>query len=138
MPGHALLRMDTGMFGFLGLFGRSREIQAFDAALRAEGLHPRLVPDAVKLTALRLEKPDPLAGRGPTAALLAQCMLGPEAHAQATETAHADALARRLADAVEAGDSADARLVLLTMEAGIIHPDVVRRHALRRESAPES
>lgn len=73
------------MFGFLGLFGRSREIQALDAALRAEGLHPRLVPDAVKLTALRLCPPDSLAGHAPTAALLAHCMLGPEAHAQATE-----------------------------------------------------
>jgi len=126
------------MFGFLGLFGRSREIQALDAALRAEGLHPGLVPDAVKLTALKLGPPDSLAGHAPTAALLAHCMLGPEAHAQATDPTHADALARRLGDAVEAGDSADARLVLLTLEAGIIHPDVVHRHALRRETVPET
>lgn len=125
------------MFGFLGLFGRSREIQVLDDALRAEGLHPRLVPDAVKLTALRLAPPDPLAGRGPMAALLAHCMLGPDAHAEATDPMHAEALGRRVGEAVEAGDSADARLILLTMEAGLIHPALVRRHDLRRDRASE-
>ena len=36
-----------------GIFGRSQEMQNLDDALRAVGLHPRTVPDAVKITTLK-------------------------------------------------------------------------------------
>ena len=39
----------------------------------------------------------------------------------------------RLAAACEAGGGTDARLVLLTMHAGLIHPNVVERHQLTME-----
>ncbi len=44
------------MFGFLGIFGRSYELKRLDQAVRAVGLHPLLVPDAVELTILKLLK----------------------------------------------------------------------------------
>ena len=46
------------MLGFFGVFGRSLELQRLDQALRTVGLHPRLVPEAVKLTTLKLLKED--------------------------------------------------------------------------------
>ncbi|MBB4284722.1 hypothetical protein [Roseospira goensis] len=120
------------MFGLFGLFGKAREIQALDDAVRAEGLHPRLVPDAVKMTVVRLVRAEGLSDTAPAAPLLAHCMLGPEDHAAATDAARAAGAAERLAAAIEAGDSLDARLVLLTMEAGVIHPDVVTAYGLER------
>ncbi len=44
------------MLGLFGIFGRSHELQRLDQALRGGGLHPRLVPEAVKLTTLKLLK----------------------------------------------------------------------------------
>lgn len=121
------------MLGLFGLFGRAREIQALDGAIRAEGLHPRLVPDAVKMTVVRLVKD---AGLGddvtPAAPLLVHCIIGPDEHAAAVGQAGAAAVTDRIAAATEAGDSLDARLVLLCMTAGLIHPDVVADHGLNR------
>ncbi len=42
------------MLGLFGIFGRSHELQRLDQALRGVGLNPRLVPEAVKLTTLKL------------------------------------------------------------------------------------
>ncbi len=42
------------MLGLFGIFGRSQELQRLDQALRGVGLDPRLVPDAVMLTTLKL------------------------------------------------------------------------------------
>ena len=47
------------MLGIFGLFGRSRDTQRLDRALRSAGVHPRLVPDAVKIIA-RSTPPRPL------------------------------------------------------------------------------
>jgi len=118
------------MLGLFGLFGRAREIQALDAAIRAEGLHPRLVPDAVKMTVVRLVKSEGLEDVTPAAPLLVQCIIGPEDHVDAVGPERAADVSARLDDAVETGDSLDARLVLLCMTAGIIHPDVVADHGL--------
>ncbi len=41
------------MLGFFGIFGRSHELRRLDQAVRAVGLHPVLVPEAVKLTTRR-------------------------------------------------------------------------------------
>ncbi len=76
------------MLGLFGLFGRAAELERLDLALRAAGLHPRAIPDAVKLTTVKLLKE---------------------------------------------GHGTDAGLVLLTMHAGLIHPNVVERHQLTME-----
>ncbi len=69
--------------GFMGLFGRSHDLRALDQALRSLDLHPRLVPEAVKLTACALlkdeaegEDPPPHAYR-PAAEIIAYGMFGP-------------------------------------------------------------
>ncbi|MGE3528593.1 MAG: hypothetical protein AB7G54_04100 [Methyloceanibacter sp.] len=50
--------------GFFGLFGRSPELREFDTALRSVDLHPKLVPEAVKLTAVNLVQ-ERVSGRAP-------------------------------------------------------------------------
>ena len=42
--------------GIFSMFGRSRELQHLDRELRDAGLHPALVPEPAKLTALKLLK----------------------------------------------------------------------------------
>jgi hypothetical protein len=42
------------MLGLFGIFGRSRDLQRLDRSLLGVGLDPRLVPEAVKLTTLKL------------------------------------------------------------------------------------
>ncbi len=54
------------MLGLFGIFGRSQELQRLDQVLRGVGLNPRLVPDAVMLTTLKLLGE---AGTGPDPAL---------------------------------------------------------------------
>ncbi len=124
------------MLGFFGLFGRSREIQRLDHAVRAVGLHPRLVPDAVKLTTLKLLKE---AGYGASpderacalaAELLAYCMLGPRPFTEANDLSLTSAVEARIEDALEAGDDLDARLVLLALHAGVVQPYVVEHFGL--------
>lgn len=122
------------MLGFFGLFGRSREMQRLDHMLRDAGLHPRLAPEAVKLTALKLLKEAGLAGdreaEAKAARLIAYCMLGDEHYAEANGAGPARDAERRLEDALRAGDSLDAHLVLLTLHAGVIEADLVERHGL--------
>ncbi|MQX38042.1 hypothetical protein [Roseospira navarrensis] len=120
------------MLGLFGLFGRSKEIQALDFAIRAEGLHPRLVPDAVKMTVVRLVRDAGLDDVTPAAPLLVHCIVGPDEHAASVGPDGAAAVTERITVATEAGDSLDARLVLLCMTAAIIHPDVVEDHGLNR------
>ena len=120
------------MFGFFGMFGRSRALQSFDQALRGVGLHPRLVPEAVKLTILKLLGE---AGRDPgphdaAAELLGYCMLGAQAFTVANDASLTQAVEARLATALEAGVSLDAQIVLLTLHAGVIQPSVVERYGL--------
>src|SRR5258708_33809729 len=43
-------------FGLFGIFGRSYDLRQFDQSLRALDVHPALVPEAVKLTAVTLLK----------------------------------------------------------------------------------
>ena len=122
------------MLGFLGRFGRARELRDLDHALRAVDLHPALVADAVELAAVRLmaaEKPalNP-ADHAAAAELLAYCIVGEEAFAAANDAALADAVAARIERAVEIGDDLDARLVLLLMHAGIVQPSVIERFGL--------
>ncbi len=123
------------MLGFFGIFGRSHELRRLDQALRGGGLHPRLVPEAVKLTTLKLLEEVGGANPGPrpyaaAAELLGYCVLGARGFADGNGPDLTEAVEARLAAALEAGDSLDARLVLLTLHAGVIQPSVVKRYGL--------
>jgi hypothetical protein len=125
-------------FGMLGVFGRSGDLRALDAAFRAAGLHPSLVPDAVKLTVLNVLKDakgeDPATqDYGEAAALLGYCALGREVFAAANGDLAAAATARRIEAALEAGDGLDASLILLALHAAIIHPGVQETYQLEIE-----
>ena len=122
-----------------GIFGRSQEMQNLDDALRAVGLHPRTVPDAVKITTLKQLKeanggapPDSRAMAG-AAELLGYCVLGPQAYAAKNDANRIEAVEARLNAAIENGRGLDARLVLLTLHAGLTHRDLIERHDLRIE-----
>ncbi|MBK5928420.1 hypothetical protein [Rhodobaculum claviforme] len=118
------------MLRLFSLFGRSADLNALDDALRGCGVHPILVPEAVKLTVLRLRK-GAVAGATPahaaTAELLAYCILGPETFAEANGPGAGDRADARLEAAIAAGDTFDARLVLLTLHAGLVAPDIADR-----------
>ncbi len=123
------------MLGLFGIFGRSHELQRLDQALRGGGLHPRLVPEAVKLTTLKLLKEAGGANPGPrpyaaAAELLGYCVLGAQGFTECNGPSLTEAVEARLAAALEAGDSLDARVVLLTLHAGVIQPGVVKRYGL--------
>ncbi len=124
------------MLGLFGIFGRSRELQCLDQAVRAVGLHPRLVPEAVKLTTLRLLKgtdsgasPSPRAYDA-AAEMLGYCMLGPQGFTEANDLHLTEAAEGRLEAALKAGESLDARLVLLALHAGVVQVQVVERYQL--------
>ena len=124
------------MLGFFGIFGRSREMQRLDQAMRAVGLYPGLVPEAVKLTILKLFK-EAHSGASPAprayhaaAEMLGFCMLGPQGFTEANDLLLTEATEARLEAALEAGDSLDARLVLLALHAGVIQAQVVERYQL--------
>ncbi len=124
------------MLGLFGIFGRAHELRRLDDALQAVGLHPRRVPEAVKLTALKLLRevgggvdPEPRACAAATE-LLGYCMLGAQGFTAANDRGRTGAVEARLEAALEAGDSLDARLVLLMLHAGVIQENVVARYRL--------
>jgi hypothetical protein len=107
-----------------------------DQSLKALDVHPNLVPEAVKLTAVRLVKDNagreepPLEAYGAAAEIVAYCMIGAEAFAGANGEVRVRAVERRIERALEAGDNLDAQLVLLTLHAGVIQPSVVEEYRL--------
>lgn len=122
------------MLGIFGKLGRAEVLRQLDEALRAVDLHPALVPEAVKLATVRLLTPE---GGRPTPAdharaaeLIAYCMIVAEGFAVANDDALAAAVEARIEAAGEAGDSLDARLVLLLLHAGVVQPSIVRRFGL--------
>lgn len=126
------------MLGFLGRFGRAEGLRQLDTALRTVDLHPALVPEAVKLTTLRQLQQATGGKPAPTefaaaAELLAYCLTGPEAFALATDPTLAATVEARIEAAIQAGDSFDARLVLLTLHAGLTQPAVVKRFGLEAD-----
>jgi hypothetical protein len=124
------------MLGLFGIFGRSRDVQRLDQALDTVGLRARTVPDAVKLAALKQMREasgDTMPGPEACAAaaeLLGYCAMGAESFAELNGSACAAATETRLTNAIEAGEGLDARLVLLTLHAGLIQESVVRRYDL--------
>lgn len=123
------------MFGLFNMFGRSTALRALDEELRASGVHPLLVPEAVKLMMLRLHKqagagtgrawPEPDLGKA--AQLFAYCMLGRESFLEKASMSAANQAEDRLKAAMDSGDSYDAGLVLLALHSGLIAPDIAER-----------
>jgi len=133
------------MIGVFRIFGRARELQRLDESLRDKGLHPRLLPDAVKLTVVRLLRNEsgkdspPFALYNQAAELLVYCRLGVQGYAEENGLPALDAVEGRLEAAFEAGDSLDARLVLLMLHSNLVQPSVIERYDLRVEAeAPAS
>jgi hypothetical protein len=127
------------MAGMFGIFGRSQELQSLDRAFRAAGLNPRGVPEAVKLTTLKQLREANL-GRSPgvreneaAAELIAYCVLGWDAYAEANGANKTTRVEARLVGALELGQGLDARLVLLTLHARMIHAGVVERFNITTE-----
>jgi hypothetical protein len=122
------------MFSLFALFGRSAAQKALDAALREAGLHPLVVPEAVKITILRLHKQEAGAVArlredtyGDAAQLLAYCMLGRDQFIASNSVHSADRADLRVEHAIMAGDSRDARLILLALHSGIVAPSIAER-----------
>jgi hypothetical protein len=123
-------------FGLFGIFGRSHDLRQFDNALRSVDVHPKLVPEAVKLTVVNLlkdhaigDEPAPQAYRA-AAEIVGYCMIGAEAFAGANDQSLALAVERRIEAALDLGHSLDAQLVLLTLHAKVIQPSVVQHYGL--------
>ena len=118
------------MLRLFNLFGKSAAMNALDDALRACGVHPILVPEAVKLTVTRLLKRDGAGSQddlfGDAAELLAYCILGRDGFEQSNGVAAADRAEQRLQAAIDTG-SHDAKLVLLALHAGLMAPDIADR-----------
>ena len=64
------------------------------------------------------------------AEMLAYCMLGPQVFTGDNGADLTEAVEARLEAALEAGDSLDARLVLLALHAGVIQTQVIERYQL--------
>ncbi len=127
------------MLGWFGIFGRSQEIQRLERALRANGLHPALVSDAVKLTTIKQLKaaagsqvPDQGAIES-AATLLAYCGLGREEFAENNGWRATEAVEDRIVAAFERGSGIDEKLVLLALTARMVHPTVQERFDLKAE-----
>ena len=91
-----------------------------------------LVPDPVKLTVIQLIKK--LASPreeelmlSEAARLLAYCILGHEQFTASNSARTADQVDHRIEEALEAGDSLDAKLILLALHSGLISPEVADR-----------
>lgn len=119
------------MLGLFNFFGRSDSLKAFDQALREFDVHPQIVPEAVKLTAIGLMQKASKAGYvlrdadyEKAAELLSYSILGPDQFVACNTLEAADLAEERLDEAIAAGDSIDAKLVLLAVHSGIIHPSL--------------
>jgi len=105
-------------------------------------VHPRAVPEAVKLTMAKLLK-EANGGREPeadaydaAARLVGYCMLGPESFAAVNDEAAALAVEERIERALasEESDSLDAQLVLLAIHARVVEASVVDLFDLKSET----
>ena len=122
------------MLGLFGIFGRSRDLRRLDQALLGVGLHPRLVPEAVKLTTLKILGEAGLdrdaASYDAVAELLGYCMLGAQGFTEQNDANLTGSVELRLTAALEDGDNLDARIVLLTLHARVIQPSVIDHYGL--------
>lgn len=119
------------MFGLFQLFGPSKPQRRLDAAVRELGLHPRLVPDAVKIAIIRmLEERDAHGGAteaacAEVAELLTYLMHGSEVFTEDNGAAATRSAEGRITAAIAAGAGPDARIILLALHAGLVTPEVI-------------
>ncbi len=127
------------MFSFLAeLFGKSRDVRELERQLRQLGVNPYAVNDATKFTVCKWVREALLHDgttpeeklrlqsrlRGSAAELLAFCALGREDFEKANSTALAEAQEERLEAAAEGGQAMDAEIIMLTLHAGVAHPEI--------------
>ena len=122
--------------GLFGIFGRSGDLRQVDEALRAVDVHPRVVPEAVKLALVGLLKEDAADGEPAppayraAAQIVGYCMIGADAFAAANDAQLASDVESRIELALISGTNLDARLVLLSLTAGVCQPSVIDRFQL--------
>lgn len=122
--------------GLFGRFGRSEDLRRLDDALRRFDVHPMMLKEAVKLAALSLMKDERGGGEphsidyAPAAEILAYCVVGPDPFVHANGEAALARVEARVERALDDDATLDARLILLTMTAGVIQPAVVERFGL--------
>ena len=128
--------------GLFGIFGRSSDLRQLDQALHAVDVHPRLVPEAIKLTVVNLlkdyaigDEPAPQAYRA-AAEIVGYCMIGAEALGRANGPDVTARTERRIEAVIGSGVSLDAQLVLVTMYAGVTQPSVIEQFQLRSADEP--
>ena len=116
------------MLGLFNIFGRAESLKALDQALREFDVHPRIVPEAVKLAAVRLlqkashAKPEPGNAVYTSAAeMLCYAILGSDQFVASNSVSAAKRAEHRLEEAIAAGSGLDADLILLALHSGIIH-----------------
>ena len=122
------------MLGLFNFFGRSDSLKALDQAFRSFDVHPRLVPEAVKLTTIRLMQKASAADYKlrdadyeKAAELISFAILGPNQFVASNSLSDAERAEQRVEEAIEDGDSIDAQLILLAVHSGIIHPTVAEQ-----------
>lgn len=116
--------------GLFGMFGRSGDLRQLDDAFRAVDVHPRTVPEAVKITIAKLMKESISGEPAPNdyrrvAELVGYCLIGASSFAGANSEELALDVERRIETALIGGTSLDAQLILLTLHARIIQPSVI-------------
>ena len=119
------------MLGLFNFFGRSESLKALDQAFREFDIHPQIVPEAVKLATVRLmQKASDAAytlkdaDYQKAAELLGFCILGFDQFVASNSLSAAERAGRRLEDAIVAGDSMDAKLILLAVHSEIVHATI--------------
>ncbi|MCC6734863.1 MAG: hypothetical protein IT534_01900 [Bauldia sp.] len=124
--------------GFFGVFGRSADLRQLDDAFRALDVHPKTVPEAVKLAMSRFikevsgDEPPPEAFRR-AAEIVGYCVIGANPFAGENGEALTTDVERRIEQALLSGTSLDAQFVLLALHAKIVQPSVVDAFDLQSE-----
>lgn len=133
------MKFPTGSaLGFFGVFGRSADLRQLDESFRALDVHPKTVPEPVKLAMARFVKeasggePPPEAYRR-AAELVGYCVIGANPFAGANGEDLTEDVERRMEQALMSGTSVDAQLVLLALHAKIVQPSVVDAFDLQSE-----
>jgi len=118
------------------LLGRSREMQQLNTELRSAGIHPKLVPGAVKMAVLRIMKDCRQVSDQDyvrAAQLMTYCILGGSDFTNVNDVTLARVVEERIIQAIDANGSLDARLILLALHSGVIGTSVVEYYGLEAE-----
>lgn len=132
---------ERSSIGFFGRFGRSRDLQQLDEALKTLDAHPATIPEAVKLVVVKLLR-EQAVGREAApqsyrvaAELISYCALGRDGFVRSNGTALADSVERRIVQAIDSVETtADGQLILLALESRLIQPSVVQAFELESDA----